>query len=224
MSLSQGIRNAIVNNRGKLGTLAGVGLGATIPKVYNDNEAAINQAGYNAIVKGNNLIAPVTGAPVIEPELSNSINNYYSKVQGDPTDIFGRERPIPNPIEAFKASNFLQGVKDKFVGSEVTENTYPQGPLFVPIKDMILEGYSYEEILEAINAKKVAAAALIGATAASPFVAGHIAKTVNEPSKIEQKGSIGKEAPDSKLKKLGVVAPAKQLEKGQLTDYFNNKK
>ena len=89
---------------------------------------------------------------------------------------------------------------------------------------MILEGYSYEEILEAINAKKVAAAALIGATAASPFVAGHIAKTVNKPIVSEQKGSIGKESPDSKLKKLGVVAPAKQLEKGQLTEYFNNKK
>lgn len=33
MSLSQGIRNTIVNNRGKLGALAGVGLAATIPKV-----------------------------------------------------------------------------------------------------------------------------------------------------------------------------------------------
>lgn len=155
MSLSQGIRNTIVNNRGKLGALAGVGLGATIPKVYKDNEAAINQAGYNAIIKGNNFMAPVTGEPVIEPELSDSINSYYSKVQEDPTNIFGVERPIPNAIDAFKTSNFLQGVKNKFTGSEVTENTYPQGPLLVPIKQLILEGYTYDDILESINAKKV---------------------------------------------------------------------
>lgn len=226
MSLSQGIRNTIVNNRGKLGALAGVGLAATIPKVYSDNEALINQAGYNAIVKGNNIIAPVTGAPVIDPRISDVVNNHYSKVQEDPTDIFGRERPIPNSIEAFKTSNFLQGVKDKFTGSEVTENTYPRGPLLIPIKQLILEGYTYDEIQESILNKLAAGVAVAGLVGGIvPAVKTHL-KT---PNNLNSEYSIGNKNQyeskgSEKLKQIGVVAPAKQLEKGQLTNYFNNKK
>ena len=40
---------------------------------------------------------------------------------------------------------------------------------------------------------------------------------LNYKKQHESKGS-------EKLKQIGVVAPAKQLEKGQLTNYFNNKK
>ena len=226
MSLSQGIRNTLVNNRGKLGTLAGIGLGATVPKVYNDNEAVINQAGYNAIVKGNNIVAPVTGAPVIDQEISDVINNYYSKVQEDPTNIFGRERHIPNPIEAFKDANFLHSMREKLAGSEVTENTYPQGPLLIPIKQLILEGYTYDEIQESILNKLAAGVAVAGLVGGIvPAVKTHL-KT---PNNLNSEYSIGNKNQyeskgSEKLKQIGVVAPAKQLEKGQLTNYFNNKK
>ena len=226
MSLSQGIRNTIVNNRGKLGALAGVGLGATVPKVYNDNEAAINQAGYNAIVKGNNIIAPVTGAPVISPRISDVVNNHYSKVQEDPTNIFGAEHYIPNAIDAFKNTKTAQEMYDIISGKSLIENTYPRGPLLIPIKQLILEGYTYDEIQESILNKLaagVAAAGLVGGIV--PAVKTHL-KT---PNNLNSEYSIGNKNQyeskgSEKLKQIGVVAPAKQLEKGQLTNYFNNKK
>ena len=225
MSLVQGIRNSLSNNRGKIGLAAGVGSTIAAQNYIKENPALVNQAEYNIMAKGNNLLSPVTGKQEISHDIQDNVNGYYNHLQENPKNILGIDRPVLQGEDAYNLSQgiqtFTNNVKD-FPKS--VQDVFENQTLIVPIKDMILEGYSYEEILEAINAKKVAAAALIGATAASPFVAGHIAKTVNKPIVSEQKGSIGKESPDSKLKKLGVVAPAKQLEKGQLTNYFNNKK
>ena len=224
MSLVQGIRNSLSNNRGKIGLAAGVGSTIAAQNYIKENPALVNQAEYNIMAKGNNLLSPVTGKQEISQDIQDNVNGYYNHLQENPKNILGIDRPVLQGEDAYNLSQgiqtFTNNVKDfpKSV-QDVFENQYT----IVPIKDMILEGYTYEEILEAINLKKAAAAAAIGATVASPFVAGHTTKIMNKPSKLEQPGSLGQKNVESRLTKLGVVQPAKQLEAGELNKYFNSK-
>ena len=219
MSLSQGIRNTLVNNRGKLGALAGAGAVLGAQRVYDDNSHLVNQAGFNALVHTNNLVAD--GANVvrklnpdlpkvqkIDKDVLDNANKYYNNMQENPTNMFGQEYTSVNPTTAYNIAHGVQGVKNLFNPEALGENT----SLTIPIKQLLLEGYSYEEVLEESIAKKLAAGAVAAGLVAS---APHAVKTINSPSKVDSSYSIGNknqhQIPGSeKLKELGVKAPAKQ--------------
>ena len=160
MSLVQGIRNSLSNNRGKIGLAAGVGSTIAAQNYIKENPALVNQAEYNIMAKGNNLLSPVTGKQEISQGIQDNVNGYYNHLQENPKNILGINRPVLQGEDAYNLSQgvqtFTNNVKD-FPKS--VQDVFENQTMIVPIKDMILEGYSYEEILEAINAKKVAAAA-----------------------------------------------------------------
>ena len=105
--------------------------------------------------------------------------------------------------------------KNKLIN--LTENTN-----IIPIKNLIIKGYSYKEILESINnVKKAKAAAVATGIVGTGIGTGIALKGIskNDPNKA---GSIGGKQPESDLKKIGDVEDKSQLQDGELTKMFNS--
>ena len=106
--------------------------------------------------------------------------------------------------------------KNKLIN--LTENTN-----IIPIKNLIIKGYSYKEILESINnVKKAKTAAAVTAGMVGTGIGTGIALkgiSKNDPNKA---GSIGGKQPESDLKKIGDVEDKSQLQDGELTKMFNS--
>ena len=105
--------------------------------------------------------------------------------------------------------------------------------MIIPIKQLILEGHTYDEIQESILNKLAAGVATAGLVGGAAGLVGGIAPAMKThlktPNNLTSEYSIGNKNQyeikgSEKLKQIGVIPPAKQLEKGQLTNYFNNKK
>lgn len=98
--------------------------------------------------------------------------------------------------------------------NNLTENTNS-----IPIKNLIIKGYSYKEILESIsNVKKAKAAAGIVGTGIGTGIA---LKGISK-NDLNKAGSIGGKQPESDLKKVGEVEDKPQLQDGELTKMFNS--
>ena len=141
MSLVQGIRNSLSNNRGKIGLAAGVGSTIAAQNYIKENPALVNQAEYNIMAKGNNLLSPVTGKQEISQDIQDNVNGYYNHLQENPKNILGIDRPVLQGEDAYNLSQgiqtFTNNVKD-FPKS--VQDVFENQTLIVPIKDMILEG------------------------------------------------------------------------------------
>ena len=98
--------------------------------------------------------------------------------------------------------------------NNLTENTNS-----IPIKNLIIKGYSYKEILESINNVKKAKAA---AVATAGIVGTGIALKGISKNDLNKAGSIGGKQPESDLKKVGEVEDKPQLQDGELTKMFNS--
>ena len=77
-----------------------------------------------------------------------------------------------------KNTKTAQEIYDITSGKGIMENTYPQGPLLIPIKQLILEGYTYDEIQESILNKLAAGVAVAGLVGGIvPAVKTHLKNT-----------------------------------------------
>ena len=145
----------------------------------------------------------------IKSMLSGDQNDQYTKEEiatMPKTPIISEERmermrELVNPTKVFSKESI-----------EALGENYIPVKIIIPIKQLLLEGYSYEEVLEESIAKKLAAGAVAAGLVAS---APHAVKTINTPSKVDSSYSIGNknqhQIPGSeKLKELGVKAPAGQ--------------
>ena len=102
--------------------------------------------------------------------------------------------------------------------NNLTENTNS-----IPIKNLIIKGYSYKEILESIsNVKKAKATAAATAGIVGTGIGTGIALKGISKNDLNKVGSIGGKQPESDLKKVGEVEDKPQLQDGELTKMFNS--
>lgn len=165
------VKQHISNNRGKYGTAVGAGAayGASqIPTVADNAPILANQAIYNGMVKGNNLLQSgkeaigMNAGPKVNQDEIDMVNGYYN------SPLAKVYNPTPGQmIQAGNATNeFINDTKDNYNNAtgyvvdkynqakdylgESTMSTYT-----INIKEALLEGYTAQEIVEAVHAGTV---------------------------------------------------------------------
>lgn len=171
MSFGQRIKDTVYNNRGKLGIAAGIGAATQAPALYKEYEPEINQVGANALVHGHNLISPVTGAEPIRQSTIDGMNDGFEIIKKTRDFL---PLPIGKPTEVY--STLKQYEEHPLYGRDgwlsVEENSN-----IIPIKQLILEGYSYDAILEMTLKQKIAAGILAGTLATGAATGANLGKT-----------------------------------------------
>lgn len=161
------VKQHISNNRGKYGTAVGAGAayGASqIPTVADNVPILANQAIYNGMVKGNNLLQSgkeaigMNAGPKVNQDEIDMVNGYYN------SPLAKVYNPTPGQmIQAGNSTNeFINDTKDNYNNATgyvadkynqakdyLGESTMYQNT--INIKQALLEGYTAQEIVEAVH-------------------------------------------------------------------------
>lgn len=160
------VKQHISNNRGKYGTAVGAGAayGASqIPTVVDNVPILANQAIYNGMVKGNNLLQSgkeaigMNAGPKVNQDEIDMVNGYYN------SPLAKVYNPTPGQmIQAGNSTNeFINNTKDNYHNATgYVVDKYNQAKDYIGestvsthtinIKQALLEGYTAQEIVEAV--------------------------------------------------------------------------
>lgn len=162
------VKQHISSNRGKYGTAVGAGAayGASqIPTVVDNVPILANQAIYNGMVKGNNLLQSgkeaigMNAGPKVNQDEIDMVNDYYN------SPLAKVYNPTPGQmIQAGNSTNeFINDTKDNYNNATgYIVDKYNQAKDYIGestvsthtinIKQALLEGYTAQEITEAVHA------------------------------------------------------------------------
>lgn len=162
------VKQHISSNRGKYGTAVGAGAayGASqIPTVVDNVPILANQAIYNGMVKGNNLLQSgkeaigMNAGPKVNQDEIDMVNDYYN------SPLAKVYNPTPGQmIQAGNSTNeFINDTKDNYNNATgYVVDKYNQAKDYIGestvsthtinIKQALLEGYTAQEIVEAVHA------------------------------------------------------------------------
>ena len=175
MSIINRVKQHISDNRGKYGAAAGAGAMYGASKI---DSPLLNQAGFNVLAKGQNLALDVAdkigygkeqlqnlGMREIDPkaiDLTNAIANIPGVSLKSPLSgvtmaekFTAIKNGYDNSINKYNEfsdnlDNKVSGYIDQGVNYVKGLNPFTENTISIPIKNMLLEGYTPEEITEGI--------------------------------------------------------------------------